>query len=104
MVNGITAAIKLTDPPKIGIRTRNRMLEYRDRRPVRIRRRQRQLRKEIDVPCASQMLTANTEVTQSHGVIVAKLPLQVETPLMRQRLDIIRRERINVNRATDSSW
>ena len=34
----------------------------------------------------------------------SELPLQVEAPLMRQRLDIIRRERINVNRATHSGW
>src|SRR5437870_4066986 len=102
MVDGITAAIELADAPEIGIGTGSRMLEDRDGSSVRKRRRHRHRGKQIDVPCASQVLTANTQVSDGYGVIVAELPLQVQAPLMRQRLDVIRRERINVNRASHS--
>src|ERR1051326_4203698 len=100
MVNGIAAAIELTDSPEIGIGSCIRMLQDGDRRSVGKRRRDGHCRKQIDVSCAGQMLTANAQITKGHGVIVAELPLKIETPLLRQRLNIIRRECINVDRAS----
>src|SRR4029077_3572181 len=84
VIDGIATAIKQTDPPEIGIRAGVRMLVDRHWSSVGIGCCNRQRRKQIDVPCARQMLTANAQVAESHGVIVSKLPLQVKAPLMRQ--------------------
>ena len=53
-------------------------------------------RKEINVPCTRGMLSADTQVTERHSVMIAKLPLQIETPLKGsvQGLHIIRREHV----------
>src|SRR5881628_3742627 len=104
MVDRIPAAIKHTDSPEIGIRSDIRMLQDRDWSSIGVRRRYGHRRKQIDVACAGQMLTANTQITEGHGVVVAKLPLQIQAPLVCQRLNIIRRESINVNCATHAGW
>src|SRR5262249_10522285 len=78
------------------------MLGDCNRRSVRIRCWDWHHGKQIDVACSGEMLPTNAEVTDGHCVIVTKLPLHVQTPLMRHGLYVVRRERINVDHATHS--
>jgi hypothetical protein len=81
VIDGIGAAIEQADAAERGVGARG-MPEERDRTAGREGPLQRNFREPVDIARAGKVLAANTEVPERHRVILPKLIVEIEIPLM----------------------